>query len=67
MPKASGKEVLAEMKRINPAVRVLISSGYSDKEDSQEMMRLGAKGFIGKPFKMSELRTAIAKVAADNP
>jgi two-component system, cell cycle sensor histidine kinase and response regulator CckA len=49
MPGMGGIKCLAELLRINPEVRVIISSGYSVNggEDSPSK---GAKGFIKKPY-----------------
>ena len=55
MPDMDGKEVLKKMLKIDPEVRVLLASGYSEKEQHREIIELGAKGFIGKPFVVGKL------------
>jgi hypothetical protein len=55
MPRLSGPETLRELRSINPAVRVLISSGYSNDEDLSELQREGALGFVAKPYRPAEL------------
>lgn len=60
MPGMSGVEVFYQLKRINPAVRVVISSGYSIEGEAQKLITAGAKGFIQKPFKASELAQAVS-------
>ncbi len=42
MPKKSGLEVLATLRRLNPAVRVILSSGYSAAAQKLDLPRLGA-------------------------
>ena len=54
MPNMHGKDVFAAMKQIDPHVRVLLMSGYSDS-DVQEVLDQGIKGFIPKPFRSKQL------------
>lgn len=55
MPDLSGKETFEALVKINPSVKVLLSSGYSLDEQAREIMQKGCKGFIQKPFTMVEL------------
>ena len=59
MPDLSGKETFEALLQMNPAVRVLLSSGYSLDRHAEEIMRKGCKGFIQKPFTMAELSKKI--------
>ena len=59
MPDFSGKDTFDAMQRINPSVRVLLSSGYSLDGQANEIMQNGCKAFIQKPFTMSELSNKI--------
>ncbi len=45
-----GVEVLKNIKRINPAIAVIIITGYSDIKMAVEVMRLGALDYITKPL-----------------
>ncbi len=64
MPDIGGGEVYDRLKEINPAVRVLLSSGYSIDSEAKEIMKRGCNGFIQKPFNMLELSRKIGEVAA---
>ncbi|MGD2096250.1 MAG: PAS domain S-box protein [Desulfobacterales bacterium] len=55
MPEMSGKATFEELKKINPAVKVLLVSGYSTNKQTEELFELGCKGFIQKPFDIIEL------------
>ena len=55
MPNMSGGETYDALKRINPQVKVLLSSGYSINGHATDIMDRGCDGFIQKPFKMKEL------------
>lgn len=50
MPKMGGDEVFMKLLEIDPSVKVLLSSGYSNREQHKDIIALGAKGFVGKPF-----------------
>jgi DNA-binding NtrC family response regulator len=53
------------MLNINPAVKVLLSSGYSLEGQAEEIMRRGCKGFIQKPFTTEELSKKIRGILED--
>ncbi len=55
MPDMNGSEVFDAIRRINPGVRVLLSSGYSLNGQAGKIMERGCSGFIQKPFSISEL------------
>ena len=63
MPKLSGKEAYAEMKTIDPDLKVLIVSGLANEERINEVIEMGANGFIKKPYSMinlaKDVKTAI--------
>ncbi|WP_051822213.1 cache domain-containing protein [Desulfonatronum thiodismutans] len=59
MPGMGGHKCLQELLRLDPAVRVLISSGYSANGQARESLKSGAVGFIGKPYQLKELEAAV--------
>lgn len=59
MPEMDGKRCLQELKRLNPEVRVIVTSGYSGTESINMMMSLGAEDFVGKPYDASHLMIRI--------
>jgi PAS domain S-box-containing protein len=64
MPKMSGREVFQALRTINPDVRVLLCSGYSQDGFAgiDELLKRGAAGFIQKPFSRQNLGLAIKKI-----
>ena len=50
MPGLSGGETFDRLRKIDPAVRVLLSTGYSLTGQAQEILDRGCNGFIQKPF-----------------
>jgi CheY-like chemotaxis protein len=54
MPGMHGKDVFAAMRLLNQNVCALLMSGYANS-DVQELLDLGIKGFISKPFRSKQL------------
>lgn len=59
MPAMNGRDTFLAMRKINPEVAVLISSGYSLDEAAQGLLDQGVRDFIQKPFKASVLEEKI--------
>jgi two-component system, cell cycle sensor histidine kinase and response regulator CckA len=55
MPKMRGEKCLDELVKINPHVKVIISTGRS--LDAQERLHLGslARGFVNKPYEVGQM------------
>ncbi|MFA5110411.1 MAG: response regulator [Desulfobaccales bacterium] len=66
MPGMGGAETYRKLKEIDPAVRVLLSSGYSLDEETQEIMAGGAQGFIQKPYRIAALSRQVAEILGDD-
>ena len=62
MPEMNGKDTYGELKKINPEVRVLLVSGYSLNKQIEELMGLGCRGYIQKPFDIVQLSQKIRQV-----
>ncbi|MCF8118858.1 MAG: PAS domain S-box protein [Deltaproteobacteria bacterium] len=62
MPDMSGGETYDRLKKMNPHVKVLLSSGYSINGEATEILNRGCDGFIQKPFKMEALSQKIRAV-----
>jgi PAS domain S-box-containing protein len=62
MPGINGDEVFSILKGINPAVRVVIISGYSDEGFSGigKLLKNGARGYVQKPFSYETLAGTVA-------
>ena len=62
MPKKSGKETFTELKEINEDVKVALSSGFKRDERVNEIMQMGVKGFIQKPYTIDVLSRIVASL-----
>lgn len=65
MPQISGRDCLMELLRVDPKVKVLISSNYAPETDLHKEISPFVKGFIYKPFGITELREAVGRVLGD--
>ena len=61
MPHMDGVETFRELRRIDPACRVVLTSGYNEQEAVQDFMGKGLVAFVQKPFQRDELARAMRK------
>lgn len=61
MPGRSGRQVYADMKKIDPDVRVLFASGYWQDDENQDLSTLDDTHFIQKPYTLTGIAEAIRK------
>jgi signal transduction histidine kinase/ActR/RegA family two-component response regulator len=64
MPGKNGRETFHDLQSINPDVKVIIATGYSDGEDSYSVLQDGVAGFIRKPFDHAEFSRLVQNVLA---
>ena len=62
MPAIGGRETFALMKKINPKILAILSSGYSIDGEAQTILDDGVKAFIRKPYHLIDLSTKVAQV-----
>ena len=67
MPEMGGGETYDNMKKINPIVKVLLSSGYSLDGQAAEILKRGCKGFIQKPFNLQKLSGKVKEILGLKP
>ena len=66
MPKMGGKETFIKLREINPSLTVILSSGYARDDTVQELIEMGAAGFIQKPYRSSELAYILMEIDKKN-
>ncbi len=62
MPGMNGIETFYELMKMNPSVRVLISTGYTRNEKIKQLLQDGVKGFVQKPYHIGELLKLVQDV-----
>lgn len=67
MPGCGGKKCLHDLLEINHNLKVLMTSGYSTNQQTQDLALAGATGFINKPYHPEELLFNIRKILDTPP
>ncbi len=62
MPGMGGGRTFDLLKEINPQVKVILATGYSNNSEIKKIMSRGCNGFLSKPFKIDELSRTIRTV-----
>jgi PAS domain S-box-containing protein len=62
MPDMGGRETCDRLYQINPAVRILLSSGYSIDGQAKALLERGCGEFIQKPFDIKQLSRKVRAV-----
>lgn len=57
-----GIQVLAEIKKEDPDAKVIMVTALGWEKKKEEARKLGAAGYIGKPFNAEDIRNEIEKV-----
>ncbi len=60
-----GKETIAELRSIDPHVRAIVSSGYSQEPIMNSYGQSGFLGSLPKPYTFSELAAVLSQISAD--
>jgi two-component system chemotaxis response regulator CheY len=63
MPEMDGIECIAALLEFDPRISILVVSALSDKSTAIQALKLGARGFVAKPFTDEELQIALLDVA----
>lgn len=66
MPKLSGNEVYVKMRKINPDVKVILTSGFRKDKRVEQALNAGADGFIKKPYNFKRLSEMVFQVLKDS-
>jgi len=61
MPRLGGRAALAEMQAIRPEVPVVMISGRIRPGEAAELLALGARGLLPKPFDIAALSSTLAR------
>jgi two-component system, sensor histidine kinase and response regulator len=57
----SGIDLLNHLKRVDPAIEVIMLTAYETIETARQALRLGACDYLNKPFDISTMRAAVSK------
>ncbi len=61
-----GKEALQKLLKIDPEIKVIVSSGYSDDPIMTNYKQHGFKGVIAKPYRLTELSKTLNQLLKED-
>jgi CheY-like chemotaxis protein len=61
MPKRDGLEVMAALREQHLFIPVILTTFYGSEQVAQQAYRLGASGYVVKPYTVSEMEAAVDK------
>jgi PAS domain S-box-containing protein len=64
MPRLGGREAFLEMRRLDPSIPVILSSGFSEEEVTDLFADHGLEGFLRKPYRIAEFKHKVRGVLA---
>lgn len=64
LKKTNGINVLEELRRADPTIRVIMLTGYPTIETARQALRLGAMDYCVKPIDKSELEQKVSAALA---
>jgi signal transduction histidine kinase/ActR/RegA family two-component response regulator len=62
MPKLGGKDTLTGLRKLDPAIKVIICSGYGSRKNGLQQMMASGINVVQKPFKPEELVSTVRQV-----
>jgi CheY-like chemotaxis protein len=65
MPVLNGEETFIALERINPEIKVVLCSGYTEQDTTARFAGRGLAGFLQKPFSAGDLMALMRRVLAD--
>lgn len=60
LPKVNGSEVIRVMKKQNPGVNIIVTTGYIEPELKSELFKAGVKDYIQKPYFVTQVLQCIS-------
>ena len=63
LPESRGFEICRQLRKINPRLHVVLSSGYSSRGWAREARAAGAVDFLAKPYTLERLLAALERNA----
>ena len=62
LPRLSGDKVVAELRRFDALLPIVLMSGYHDLEGRPELAALRLSGYLQKPFRLAEMIALLERV-----
>ncbi len=66
MPNKDGEQLVPEVKRLYPDLKIIVISGYAELEQYLRLVHKGAFDYVTKPFKIPDLLEVIDRATEAN-
>ena len=66
MPNLDGEACFRELRRIEPHVKVIVTSGYNEQDIMSRFVGKGLAGFVQKPYSFRELLSSVRDVLRED-
>jgi DNA-binding NtrC family response regulator len=67
MAQMDGIALVRSLRKVNPDVRVIVSSGHMQKDNMVVLNGLGVKSFLDKPYSADKLLRALREILHEPP
>ena len=65
MPRMSGERLMQEIRALNPAIKILLCTGFSNRINAEKALKMGADGYMEKPIVRHRLAQDVRHVLDD--
>ena len=59
MPKMSGRETFHALRKLNPELKIILSSGYSQEHELRDLLEQRVEAFIPKPYNVQKFLSTV--------
>ena len=67
MPEMDGKEACLKIKALKPEQKIIIISGYSKREDLDQILKKNQMSYMHKPFQVNDILLKVEKFIGAEP
>jgi len=61
LPELSPKDIISEIKTLNPQTKIILSTGYSVEDIKRELQPIEIDGTLQKPFTFDDVKKVLGK------
>jgi CheY-like chemotaxis protein len=61
-----GKEAFEKLRKVDPTVKVVISSGFTDDPMMAEFAKFGLDGILAKPYRINDIKVLLERMIQKN-
>jgi response regulator RpfG family c-di-GMP phosphodiesterase len=58
----SGMEECAQIKKLNPTVRIIVATGFIDPNMKSEFLKAGIQNYLFKPYDLKQVLKVVREV-----